>query len=72
MLRLILRLGPCFYGFAKADIIGNEQIDARQQQRLTERLELIRIQSNPRPKGRLKQPGVCGSDTVPAEGVEVG
>ena len=44
-----------FHRLAEADVVGDQQIDARQLQRLGQRQKLVGIQPDARPKGRLEQ-----------------
>ena len=57
---------------AEADVVGDEQVDARQQQRLAQRLELVGVDPDAGAVRRLEQLRVGGGDGVPAQGVEVG
>lgn len=57
---------------AKAHVVGDEKIDARQQQRLPKRLELIRVDADAGAIGRLEQLRIRGGDRVPAQRVVVG
>ena len=61
---------PCdearFDGLPQAGIIGNEQIDPGQFERLAERLHLIGIDLDPGPERRLEEIRIGGSDAVPA------
>ena len=52
---------------AEAGIIGDKEIDARQQQRLPQRLHLIGVNLNPGAEGRLKQGRIGRSHTIPAQ-----
>ena len=56
----------------KADVIRDEEVDPRQQQRLAQWFELVGIQANTGTEGGLEQPGVRSRDTVPAQRMQVG
>ena len=58
--------------FPKADVIRDEEVDPRQQQRLAQWFELVGIQANTGTEGGLEQPGVRSRDTVPAQRMQVG
>ena len=58
--------------FAEADVIGNEEIHARQPQRFPQWFELVGIEPDARTEGGLQEARVGGSDAVPAEGIEIG
>jgi hypothetical protein len=55
---------------AKADVIGNEEIDARKLERLAQWLQLIRLDLDASPERRLEEGWVCRGDAVPPHGVE--
>lgn len=57
---------------AQADVVRDEQVHARQQQRLPQRLELIGFDLDARAVGRLEQLRIRGGNGIPAKGVEVG
>ena len=63
---------PGFDRLAQPDIIGDEQIDAGQEQGLTQRLKLVGIELDTCPERRLKQPGVRRRDAIPLQRVQIG
>ena len=63
---------PGFDGLAEAHIITDEQIDTRQQQRFTQRLQLIRLQANPGPERRLKAIRIGRGQAIPAQSMQIG
>ena len=63
---------PGLDGLAQADVVGDEQVDPRQQQGLAQRLKLVGVEPDAGAERRLEQPGVGGRDAVPPEGVQVG
>src|SRR5690606_11485935 len=58
--------------FAQANVMSDEQVDPRQQQRFAQRFELISVQPDAGAKWRLEQLRVSGRDAVPLQRVEVG
>ncbi len=56
----------------EAHVVGDEQVDARQQQRLAQRLELVGVDADAGAIRRLKQLRVGRGDRVPAERAVVG
>ena len=62
----------CFDGLAEADVIGDEEVDARHEQRLAQRLELVGIDADTSAEGRLEEARIGGGDAVPAQAVDVG
>src|SRR5262249_39551345 len=54
------------------DIVGDEQIDPRERQRLAQGLELISIDADPRTERGLEERRIGGGDAVPATGIQVG
>ncbi|XYP31467.1 hypothetical protein ACI6GS_06475 [Zavarzinia sp. CC-PAN008] len=58
--------------FTQANVVGDEQVDAGQLQRLAQWFELVGVKANARTERRLEQPRVCRGDAVPAQRVEVG
>ena len=56
----------------EADVVGDEEADARHAERLAERLELVGLDLYAGPEGGLHEARVGRGDAVPAEGVEVG
>jgi len=61
-----------FDGFAQADIVGDEQIDALQQQGFAQRFQLVGVQADASAEWRLKQVGIGGGQAVPAQRVQIG
>ena len=59
-------------GLSQADVIGNEEIHARQSQRLPQWFELIGVEPDARAERGLQEAGVGGSDAIPSEGIEIG
>ncbi len=57
-------------GLAEPDVVGDEQVNARQPQRLAERLHLVGVNPDAGPERRLEQVGVGGGDAVPAQRVQ--
>jgi hypothetical protein len=58
-------------GLAKPDVVGDEQVNARKEQGLAERLERIGIDADAGVKRGLEQSWVGGSHAVLAQRVEV-
>ncbi len=58
-------------GLAEAHVIRDEEVGARELERLHQRGELMRHVLDARAERRLKAGGVRGRDRVPAEGVQV-
>ena len=56
---------------SQADVIGDEEIYPRKQERLAQRFELIRIDADASPERGLEQLRVGGGDAVPAQRVDV-
>lgn len=61
-----------FNRLAETHVVGDEQVDAGEQQRLSQRLELVRVDLDSRSVGRLEQLRVGGGNGVPAQRVQVG
>jgi hypothetical protein len=61
-----------FDRLAKPRVVGDEQIDARQLQRLAQGLHLVRVNLDTGSKRRLEQSSVGGRHRVPAHGVDEG
>ena len=61
-----------FDGFAEADVVGNEEVDAREEQGFAEGFQLVGHDLDASAVGGLEEFGVGGGDEVPADGVEVG
>ena len=57
---------------AEADVVGDEEVDAWEQEGLAERLKLVGIEPDAGTEGRLKEPRIGGSDTVPAKRADEG
>jgi hypothetical protein len=51
---------------------GYEEVYTGQEERFAERLELVGVELDAGPVGRLEEPGPRGCDAVPSLGVEVG
>ena len=56
---------------AQAHVVGNKQVDPRQEQGLAQRLKLVGVQADAGAKGRLKQLGVGGRNAVPPQRVQI-
>ena len=63
---------PGLDGLAEPDVVGNEQVDARQPKRLAQRVELVGVDANAGAEGRLKEIGVGRGHAVPRQGAEIG
>src|SRR5262249_21957376 len=61
----------CLDGLAQADVVGDEEVDPRQLERLHERHELVAHQLDAGAEGRLEEPAVGRCDRAPLEGMEV-
>ncbi len=61
-----------FDGLAEADVVGDEEVDARKLEGLAQGLELVGEDLDAGAVGRLKQLGVRRGDAVPAQRVEIG
>ena len=57
---------------AEAGVVGDEEVDARQAQRLAQRLHLVGVDLDAGAERRLEEVRVGGGDAVPAERVEEG
>jgi hypothetical protein len=57
---------------AEPDVVGDEEADARHQERFAKRLELVVLDLDPGAVGRLEELGVGGGDAVPPDRVQVG
>ena len=57
---------------AGAPVVGDQQVDARQPERLAERQELIGIEADSRAEGGLEEVAVGGGRRAPADRAEVG
>ena len=56
----------------QAGIVGDKQIDSRQEQRLPQRLHLIGVKLNAGPEGCLEQRRIRRGDTIPAQRMQKG
>jgi hypothetical protein len=61
---------PGLDGLAEAGIVGDEEVDPREPQRLAERLHLVGVDFDPGAEGGLEEIRVGGRDAVPAQRVE--
>ncbi len=59
-------------GLAGADVVGDQQVDPRQPQRLSQRKKLIGIEVDAGAERRLEQVPVGGGRRVPAERAQIG
>ena len=57
---------------AEAGVVGDEEVDARQAQRLAQRLHLVGVDLDAGAERRLEEVRVGGRDAVPAQRVEEG
>ena len=57
---------------AETDVVGDEEIDARQPERLSQRLELVGIDADAGSKRRLKELRIGRGDAAPGQGAQVG
>ena len=57
-------------GLAEPGVVGDEQIDPRQPQRLTERLHLVSVDPDAGAERRLEQTGIRRGNAVPAQRVQ--
>jgi hypothetical protein len=60
------RIRPASDGLAETNVIGDQQIDARQQERFAQRFELLGVAANAGSEGRLKKARVRRGDAAPA------
>ena len=67
----LLKDQPRLDGFPEADVVGDEEVSARELERLHERSELVVLEMNPGAKRRLKEATVGGGDGVPFERMHV-
>ena len=63
---------PGLDGLAQADVVGDEQVHARQPQRLAQRLQLVGVDPDAGAERRLEEARVGRGDAVPAKGMEEG
>jgi hypothetical protein len=59
-----------FDRLAEAHVVGDEQVDARELERLAQRFELVRLDLDAGPERRLEQGRVGGGDAVPPHRVQ--
>ena len=59
-------------GFAEADVVGNEQVDARHIDGTHQRVELEVLDADSAAKRRLEEPTIGIGSSAPAHGVEEG
>ena len=59
-------------GLAEAGIVRDEEVDARQPQRLAQRLHLVGVNRDAGAERRLEQVGVRRGGAMPAQGIEEG
>ena len=59
-------------GFAEARVVGDEEIHARQAQRLAQRFHLVGVDLDAGSKRRLEEIRIGGGDAAPAQGVQEG
>ena len=57
-------------GLAEAGVVGDEQVHARQAQRLAQRLHLVGVDLDAGTEGRLEQVRIGGRDAIPAQRVQ--
>ena len=57
---------------AEADVVGDEQVDPRQTERLPQRFELVGVDADPGAKRRLEEVRIGGRDAVPRQRAQVG
>ena len=63
---------PALDRLAEPDIVGDQQVDARQLQRLAQRLELIVLEADAGPERRLKEARIGRRDAAPAHRAGIG
>ena len=59
-------------GLAEAGVVGDEEVDARQAERLAQRLHLVGVDPDAGAKRRLEEVRVGRGDTVPAQRMQEG
>jgi hypothetical protein len=59
-----------FDGLAEADIVRDEEVHARQPQRLVERLQLIRVNADAGAERGLEEPGVGRGHAIPTDRIQ--
>ena len=62
---------PGLDGLAETDVVGDQQIDARQPQRLAQRQELVGVEPDAGPERRLQQIAVGGGGGAPADRAQI-
>ena len=65
-------ISPASMVFAQPGIVGDEEIHARQPERLPQRLHLVGVDPDPGPERGLEEIRVGRGDRVPAQGVQEG
>ena len=63
---------PGLDGLAEADVVGDEQVDARHLDRAHDRLQVVVLDADAAAEGRLQRVRVRRGDRAPAHGVEEG
>ena len=63
---------PGLDGLAEAGVVGDEEVDARQPERLAQRLHLVGVDLDAGAERRLEEVRVGGRDAVPAQRVQEG
>ena len=63
---------PGLDGLAEAGVVGDEEVDARQTERLAQRLHLVGVDLDAGAERRLEEVRIGGRDAVPAQRVEEG
>ena len=63
---------PGLDGLARADVVRDEQVDARQAQGLAKRLELVGVEADARAERRLKEVPIGSGCRTPTERPQVG
>lgn len=62
----------CLDGLAEADVVGDEEVHARKEESLAQRLELVGVELNAGAKGRLEELRVGRRDSIPPDRAHVG
>jgi hypothetical protein len=63
---------PGLDSLAKADVVGDEEIDSRQGERFAQRFELVKGYVDARAERRLEQAWIGRGNAVPSNGAEIG